>query len=103
MDLVGMLHNSNVSQIAEAELKIDLSGMEKDKALQLLDKEVSKAKARGILSIYVSFDPAKAGNGETLFQPVMRYFKVEKWNGYLSHAMPLMTEEKGGVFAVFKV
>ncbi len=68
----------------EAELQIDLSAMKKEDALQKLDKEVSAAKARGILSIYVSFDPAKPGSGETLFQPVMRYFKVEKWNGYLT-------------------
>jgi len=103
MDLAGLLHNSDTSKIDEAELKIDLSGMEKDKALELLDKEVRNAKSRGIMSIYVSFDPATAGRGETLFQPVMRYFKVEKWNGYLSYAMPAMTENKGGVLAVFKV
>jgi len=96
-----MLHNNNPTQIEEAEMKVDLSGMKKDDALAYLDKEVSRGKAQGISSVYVSFDPA-AGKGETLFQPVMRYFKVEKWNGYLSHATPLMTKEKGGVLAVFK-
>lgn len=87
----------------EAEVKIDLSGMEKPDALQKLDTIVKYCKKTSAASLYVSFDPARAGGGETLFQPVVRYFKVEKFNGYISHAVPLMTAEKGGIFVVFKL
>jgi hypothetical protein len=87
----------------EAEVKIDLSGMEKPDALQKLDTIVKYCKKTAAASLYVSFDPARAGGGETLFQPVVRYFKVEKFNGYISHAVPLMTPEKGGIFVVFKL
>lgn len=87
----------------EAEVKVDLSGMEKADALKKLDSIAQYCKKTSAASLYVSFDPAKPGAGETLFQPVMRYFKIEKLNNYVSHALPLMTEEKGGVFVVFKL
>lgn len=87
----------------EAEVKVDLSGMEKPDALQKLDAIVKYCKKSSTASLYVSFDPARPGGGETLFQPVMRYFKIEKMNNYISHALPLMTEEKGGVYVVFKL
>jgi len=102
MDLVTIFQNNDPSQAEAAEMKLDLSGMKKEDALLRLDEAVKTCKSRKLASLYVSFDPAKAGSGETLFQPVMRYFKVEKWNGYVSHAFPLMTESKGGVLAVFK-
>lgn len=86
----------------EAEVKVDLCGMEKPAALQKLDSVVKYCKKTGAVSLYVSFDPARAGGGETLFQPVARYFKIEKFNKYVRHAVPLMTAEKGGVFVVFK-
>lgn len=92
-----------VPKVEEAEVKVDLSGMEKADALQKLEVIVKYCKKSSAASLYVSFDPARAGGGETLFQPVMRYFKVEKFNGYVSHAMPLMTPEKGGVYVVFKL
>lgn len=87
----------------EAEVKVDLSGMEKPAALQKLDTIVKYCKKSSAATLYVSFDPARPGKGETLFQPVMRYLKIEKFNNYVSHATPLMTEEKGGVFVVFKL
>ena len=86
----------------EAEVKLDLSGMKKPEALQKLDTIVKYCKKTGVASLYVSFSPARPGEGETLFQPVARYFKVEKFNGYVSYAVPLMTAEKGGFFVVFK-
>ncbi|MFH1158682.1 MAG: hypothetical protein V1721_07370 [Pseudomonadota bacterium] len=87
----------------EAEVRVDLSGMEKPEALQKLDAIVRYCKKTSAASLYVSFPPARPGGGETLFQPVARYFKIEKLNGYVSHAVPLMTAEKGGVFVVFKL
>lgn len=102
MDLVTIFQNNDPAQAEAAEMKLDLSGIEKEDALIKLDEAVRTCKSRKLASMYVSFDPAVAGGKETLFQPVMRYFKVEKWNGYISHAVPLMTESKGGVLAVFK-
>jgi len=87
----------------EAEVKLDLSGIGRIEALQQLDKTIKSCKASKVASLYISFDPASAGGGETLFQPIIRYLKMEKYNGYISHAVPLMTEERGGVFAVFKI
>lgn len=86
----------------EAEVKVDLSGLEKADALKKLDAIAQYCKKSRAASLYIGFDPVRPGEGETLFQPVMRYFKVEKFNGYVSHALPLMTAEKGGVFVVFK-
>jgi hypothetical protein len=87
----------------EAEVRVDLSGMEKPDALQKLNTIVSYCKKSSAASLYVSFDAAKPGAGETLFQPVARYFKNEKFHGYVSHVIPLMTPEKGGLFVVFKL
>jgi hypothetical protein len=90
-------------KIEEAEVKLDLSGMKKADALAKLDVIVQYCKKSSAASLYVSFDPAVAGGGETLFQPVARYFKFEKYNQYVSYVVPLMTPEKGGVFVVFKL
>ena len=103
MGFFEQMSGKEMPKAEEAEVKVDLSGMEKPEALQKLDKIVRYCKKISAASLYVSFDPARAGGGETLFQPVMRYFKVEKFNGYVSHALPLMTEEKGGIFVVFKL
>jgi hypothetical protein len=103
MSFFEQMSGKTMPKAEEAEVKIDLSGMEKPDALQKLDTIVKYCKKTSAASLYVSFDPARAGGGETLFQPVVRYFKVEKFNGYISHAVPLMTAEKGGIFVVFKL
>ncbi len=95
----------------EAEVKIDLSGMKKPDALEKLDMIVRYCKKTSAASLYVSFDPARPGAGETLFQPVARYFRFEKFNNYVSHVVPLMTPEDlksgrpaaAGLFVVFKL
>lgn len=93
----------NTPAIAEAEVKLDLSGMEKQAALQKLDSVVQQCKKSTTASLYVSFDGATLGGGETLFQPIARYFKIEKLNGYVLQALPVMTEGKGGLFVRFKL
>ena len=103
MSFFEQMAGTALPRIEEAEVKLDLSGMEKAAALQKLDAVVVYCKRSWTKSLYVSFDPARAGGGETLFQPIARYFKVEKFNGYVSHVIPLMTEEKGGLFVVFKI
>ncbi len=94
---------TDLPRVEEAEVKLDLSGMEKPDALAKLDSIVVYCKKSWAKSLYVSFDPARPGAGETLFQPIARYFKIEKFNGYVSHVIPMMTEEKGGLFVVFKI
>jgi len=103
MSFFEQMAGKDMPKAEEAEVKVDLSGMEKPAALQKLDAIVKYCKKSSAASLYVSFDPARAGGGETLFQPVMRYFRVEKFNGYVSHALPLMTVEKGGVFVAFRL
>ncbi|TAL34800.1 MAG: hypothetical protein EPN97_08025 [Alphaproteobacteria bacterium] len=88
---------------AEAEVKVDLRGMERQDALQTLDHIVKYCKKSSAKTLYVKFDPARPGEGETLFQPVARYFKVEKHNGYIAQAVPLMTQEAGGLYVTFKI
>ena len=88
---------------AEAEVKVDLTGMERQDALHTLDHIVKYCKKSSAKTLYVKFDPAKPGAGETLFQPVARYFKIEKHNGYVANAVPLMTKEAGGLFVTFKI
>ena len=103
MSFFEQMAGTPLPKVEEAEVKLDLSGLEKAVALQKLDSVVVYCKRSWAKSLYVSFDPARPGAGETLFQPVARYFKVEKFNGYVSHVIPLMTPEKGGVFVVFKI
>jgi hypothetical protein len=94
---------TDMPKAEEAEVKLDLSGMEKAAALQKLDAVVMYCKKSWAKSLYVSFDPARADGVETLFQPVARYLKIEKFNGYVVRVIPLMTPEKGGVFVEFKI
>jgi hypothetical protein len=102
MDFLNQMSNGGPDP-AEAEVKVDLSGMEKQAALAKLDTVVKYCKKSSAASLFVSFDPAKPGAGETLFQPVARYFKFEKFNGYVLSAQPVMTPEKGGLFVRFKL
>jgi hypothetical protein len=92
-----------VPAIDEAEVKVDLSGMEKDAALQKLDTIVKFCKKSSAATLYVGFDPARPGAGETLFQPVARYFKFEKHNGYVDSATPVMADGKAGIFVRFRI
>ena len=94
---------TDMPKVEDAEVKLDLSGMEKAAALQKLDTVVMYCKKSWAKSLYVSFDPARADGVETLFQPIARYFKVEKFNGYVLRVIPLMTPERGGVFVMFKI
>src|SRR4051812_41256747 len=103
MSFFEQMAGETLPKVEEAEVKLDLSGMEKAAALQKLDTVVTYCKRSWAKSLYVSFDPARPGGGETLFQPVARYFKIEKFNGYVVRVIPLMTPEKGGVFVFFKI
>jgi hypothetical protein len=103
MSFFEQMAGTSMPKVEEAEVKLDLSGMEKADALKKLDSVVVYCKRSWAKSLYVSFDPARPGGGETLFQPVARYFKVEKFHGYVSHVIPMMTPEKGGVFVTFKI
>lgn len=93
----------NGPAVEEAEVKLDLTGMEKEKALEKLDATVKYCKKSSALTLYVFFDPATPGGGETLFQPVARYFKFEKFNNYIENAVPVMTPQSGGFFVKFKL
>lgn len=109
MSFFEQIAGKTMPQAEEAEVKLDLSGVEKGAALEKLDAIVKYCKKTGAASLYVYFDPAKPGGGETLFQPVMRYLKIEKFNKYVSHAVPLMAAEDpvagrpatAGIFVVF--
>jgi hypothetical protein len=103
MNFFDQMQAQDAPRPEEAEVKVDLSGMEKPDALEKLDHIVKYCKKSTAASLYVTFDPARAGGGETLFQPVARYFKIEKFNGYVLSAMPVMTPDKGGLFVRFKV
>lgn len=101
MSFFEQIAGKDMPKAEEAEVKLDLCGLEKQAALEKLDAIVKYCKKTGARSLYIYFNPARPGEGETLFQPVMRYLKIEKFNKYVSHAVPLMTAEKGGVFVVF--
>lgn len=103
MNFFEQMQAKTAPSVDEAEVKLDLRGMEKPKALEKLDHIVKYCKKSSAKSLYVYFDPAKAGAGETLFQPVARYFKFEKHNGYIETAVPVMTEQSGGLFVTFKL
>lgn len=92
----------NAPKPEQAEVKIDLGGMQKPEALQKLDQIVKYCKLSATASLFITFDPARPGQGETLFQPIARYFKIEKLNGYILSAVPVMTTEQGGLFVKFK-
>ena len=103
MSIFDQMKGAGAPNPAEAEVKVDLTGMERQDALHTLDHIVKYCKKSSAKTLYVKFDPAKPGAGETLFQPVARYFKIEKHNGYVANAVPLMTQEAGGLFVTFKI
>ena len=103
MDFFSHMDAKSLPPVEEAEVKLDLMGMEKDKALAKLDATVKYVKKTGAATLYVYFDPAQPGAGETLFQPVARYFKFEKHNKYVLSAVPVMTEKSGGFYVRFRL
>ena len=103
MNLFDQMANNDAPKPEEAEVKLDLCGMEKPDALQKLDSVVKYCKSTSVKTLYISFDPVKLGAGQTLFQPVARYVSIEKRNGYVIGAVPLMTPERGGLFVTFKL
>lgn len=103
MNMLGQIPGASILEAEEAEVKLDLRGMERQDALQTLDHTVKQCKRTSAKTLYVKFAAAKPGEGETLFQPVARYFKVEKMNGYIENALPVMTRETGGLFVTFKL
>ena len=102
MNIFDNLNAAHAPPIEEAEVKLDLRGLDKDVALQKLDHIVHYCKKTTAKTLYVYFDPARPGSGETLFQPVARYFKFEKFNGYVKTAKPVMTDNSGGLFIEFR-
>jgi hypothetical protein len=94
--------NKTLPPVEDAEIKLDLRGMKKDDALAKLDATVRHCKKSSAATLYVFFDPARAGGGETLFQPIARYFKFEKFNDYVVAAEPVMTEQSGGLYVRFR-
>jgi hypothetical protein len=103
MSVFEQMASKDAPNPAEAEVKVDLSGLEKSKALEKLDHIVKYCKKSSAASLYVSFDPARPGGGETLFQPVARYFKTEKFNGYVASAVPVMGTDAAGLFVRFRL
>lgn len=101
-DIFSQLGSSTVDP-AWAEVKLDLCGLEKQEALKRLDAMVQNCRKSAAASLFISFDPARPGEGETLFQPVMRYFKFEKFNGYVRRAVPVMTPHSAGLFVYFNI
>ncbi len=102
MDFFAHIDAKDAPAPETAEVKLDLRGLEKEEALKKLDAVATYCKRSGAASLYVSFDPARPGGGETLFQPVARYFKFEKLNGYVAQALPMMTPDMGAIFVSFK-
>lgn len=111
MTFFEQIAGNDIPKPEEAEVRLDLSGMKKPDALEKLDVIVRYCKKTSAASLYVGFDPARPGEGETLFQPVARYFKFEKFNNYVRRVMPLMTPEdsksgraaQAGLFVWFKL
>ncbi len=103
MNLFDQMAGSSAPNPDEAEVKLDLCGMEKPDALQKLDAVVKYCKKTSAKTLFISFDPVKPGAGETLFQPVARYISFEKFHGYVAGAVPMMTPERGGLFVTFKL
>jgi hypothetical protein len=102
MSIFDQMKGAPPADLEAAEVKVDLRGLERQDALHTLDHTVKFCKKTSAKTLYVRFDPAKPGQGETLFQPVARYFKIEKHNGYVETAVPVMLAESGGLFVTFK-
>lgn len=103
MDFFDQLSGAGTADADEAEVKLDLRGMDRQDALHTLDHTVKYCKRSSAKTLYVKFDPAKPGEGETLFQPVARYFKIEKMNGYVEQAVPVMRKDTGGLLVRFRL
>lgn len=102
MNFLDNMGTKDAPRPIDAEVKLELFGLEKPDALKKLETIVAYCKRSKASTLYVGFDPAKPGGGETLFQPVARFFKIEILNKYVSHAVPIMTGETAGLFVTFR-
>lgn len=102
-DIFEQLGEAGAPAPETAEVKLDLSGHDQQAALEKLGHVLTYCERSAALSLYVSFDPARAGGGPTLFQPVAQVLRKAKEKGRILNALPMMGADKAGIFVRFRV
>ncbi|MDJ0943820.1 MAG: hypothetical protein QNJ30_10160 [Kiloniellales bacterium] len=78
------------SEAGSAEYELDLTGVDEDHARTAIARMVERQRFReDPRSVIVRLDPARAGGGETLFQPVGRQLLDLMKKGCISRCRPL--------------
>lgn len=84
------------------DIELDLRGHRENDALKLLGEALDESSRQGHEALLVRFDPATATSGPTLFQPVGKFLVDAKKKGIVSHCHPLVEEDSGGFYVVFR-
>ena len=78
------------SEAGTAEYELDLTGVDEDHARTAISRMVERQRFReDPRSVIIRLDPARAGGGETLFQPVGRLLLDLMKQGCVSRCRPL--------------
>ena len=78
------------SEAGSAEYELDLTGVDEEHARTAIARRVERQRFReDPRSVIVRLDPARAGGGETLFQPVGRQLLDLMKQGCVSRCRPL--------------
>lgn len=83
---------------ALAEVKLDLADHDETRAVDKLGHVLTFCANTQVKTLYVSFPPVKAGEGQSLFQPLARALKTAKTKGVIASAVPLMSADSAGIF-----
>ena len=75
-----------VFQADEADSRLNLRGLPRSQAMQIVEDLLQQGNAAG--SYLITFDAATADGGETLFQPLGRRLLQARRDGILSTCLP---------------
>lgn len=76
-------------QAADAEASLDLSGLDHDRAMDIVEALLQDPDAAA--SYHIRFDPPAGDGRETLFQPLGKRLLQARRDGQLSSCLPLPT------------
>lgn len=97
-DFFQQMADSGTPRPETAEVKLDLGQDAEAPALERLGHVLAYCHKSGAASLYVSFAPAKPGEGQSLFQPVAKLIAAAKNRGEVAQALPMIGADSAGIF-----
>lgn len=97
------LQNSILPDADEAEVKLDLAGLDAKQAVKKLLKALKDCEAGSAGSLLVRFEAASENSGPTLFQPIGQELRAAKKQGRVKQCYPVLDDISAGFFVVFEI